>query len=143
MNTALPEVIASRVVINGPDGQPRIDIGLVGGEPAIRIFDSSGTERIRLGLGEIVDEDPTHAGLAAELRLNATDDGGEVQLSAANAGNASIAVSGEILTGERNAAGAWIEANEGRIEACLYDKLLGAVILQEGGGFEVRSRPHR
>lgn len=114
------ELIASRVVIAGPDGRPRIELGLVNGEPAIRIFDAEGAERIRLGLERDVDPEPVHAGLVAELRMTATDDGGEVTLTAAHSNYAAIDISS--LAGERKgaAAGAWIEANGESLQALAH-----------------------
>ncbi len=143
MSTTLPELIASRLVIPGPNGRPRIELGLVNGEPAIRLFDAEGNERVRLSLDRDIEEDPEYAGLAAELRLTATDDGGEVLLTAANAGNAFIAVSGERLAAKRTAAGAWIEANVGRLEASFYDPERGTALLQVNGRTEVRSDSSR
>ena len=85
------------------------------------------------------DSDDEPGGLVAELRLTATDDGGKVLLSAAYGGNASIAVSGETSMTERTAAGAWIEANEGRIEASLYDPESALLLVRERGKRELRT----
>ncbi len=121
-NPTLPEVTAARVVIPGPDGRPRIEIGLVDGEPAIRFFDSHGKERIRLGFDHDVDEKPEYSGLVAELRLTAADDGGEVSLTAAYGAYAAIEMRSRGLEAGRRIVGALVEAKEGRVEASLHDQ---------------------
>ncbi|MBI6545636.1 MAG: hypothetical protein HY692_02520 [Cyanobacteria bacterium NC_groundwater_1444_Ag_S-0.65um_54_12] len=135
----MPDLVGDKLIIRGPDGRRRIELGLIDGEPAIRIFDGAGQERIRLGLERDVDEDPEYAGLAAELRLTATDDGGEVGLTAAHGGNASISVRGEARGNRHDGAGAWIEANRERIEANFYDVDCGTIWSREEGRAEVRS----
>lgn len=80
MPESLPELIADRIVIPDSEGRPRIEIGLVDGEPAIRIFDTDGNVRVRLGLEHWVDEEPEYSGLVAELRLRGGDGGGEAIL---------------------------------------------------------------
>ena len=117
MDSPAHEIIASRLVIQGPNGRPRIELGLVDGDPVLRMFDAGGHERIRLGFGR--DDFDDHGGPVAELRLTATDDGGEAVVTAAYGNHASIGISGEVSKVDRTAAGAWLEANEDRLEVAL------------------------
>ena len=93
------------------------DGGQTGLSEDLRLFDADGAERIRLGLERDVDPEPEHAGLVAELRMTATNDAGEVILTAAHGNYAAIDISS--LAGERKGAeaGAWIEAKDERLEA--------------------------
>ncbi len=139
MATTLPELIARRIVIPGPDGRPRIELGLVDGEPAIRLFDAEGKERIRLGFDRDVDEKPEHSGLIAELRLTAADDGGEVVLTAAFGAYAALQIRSTGHETVSSITGVLIEAKDGRVEASLHDEVGGMTLGQEHGRLNLRS----
>ncbi len=124
MDPILPEIRAARLVVPDAAGNPRIVLDLNDqGDPAIRLLDADGNVRIRLGLEHDVDSEPEYCGLIAELRLSGGDGGGEATLAASYANYAAIEIGAVSHGSEDEAAGAWIEAKEGRrLEAMLHDR---------------------
>ncbi|MBU6430371.1 MAG: hypothetical protein KGR26_15250 [Cyanobacteria bacterium REEB65] len=123
MRSILPEIHTARLVIADAAGAPRIVLGLdEQSEPSIRILDSEGKVRVRLGLERDVDEEPEYCGLMAELRLMGGDDGGEASLTASYDNYAAFEISATRHGSDEEAAGAWVEAKKGRIEANLHDR---------------------
>ena len=123
MDPILPEIRTARLVIPDAAGSPRIILDLNDqGDPAIRLLDADGNVRIRLGLKRDVDEEPEYCGLIAELRLSGGDGGGEASLVASYDNYAAIEISASRHGSDEEAAGAWVEAKEGRIEANLHDR---------------------
>ena len=135
MDTRLPEVRASRLVIEDGAGRARVVISVdAAGAPSLAMLDQQGSERVRIELREDPgDEHGSRLLTTASAWLTASDGGSAVSLIAGPDGSGSV----EVCSDEQDLRASClleISSDEGgQARVALYDRQLRAQWRVEGG----------